>query len=373
MSAFGSLVGHLPRNHTLAPQQHYARMRWLGRWLAEYQDTDLWALDTGRLPFPLRRARRRFRDFAQLELQPLAEQMDRAGHAEPGVLADNARELLTMAGRQGFLTEALPRPWGSARWSEFLYPMALKFSLMTEEFAAVDGGLMLFLCAHNLGLLPVILSGDVRTIRRVVQPDFRATAAGDPQLYAFAITEPGAGSDAEDGHGANSSRPGVVARRTEGGWILNGRKCFISGGDIARRILVFAALDNEGLESWTCFLVNNDDPGFRVARNELKMGMRAPEASELEFNNVFVADDRVVGGVRKGWTLNRATLNLSRFPVAAMGLGLARGALESAEILLRIYAGRAPIDRLSGGAATTGRHGRGRSEYAWRAVANGAQ
>ena len=111
---------------------------------------------------------------------------------------------------------------------------------------------------------------------------------------------------------------------------MNGRKVFISGGDIARYISVFAALDGEGYDSWTCFLVDSQSQGFKVARCEMKMGMRASGAAELEFIDCFVPDNRVVGGLRNGWGLARATLNLSRLPVAAMAVGFAQQAVDIA-------------------------------------------
>jgi len=100
------------------------------------------------------------------------------------------------------------------------------------------------------------------------------------------------------------------------------------------------------MESWTCFFVAADSPGFRVPRTELKMGMRASGAAELEFDNVFVPDRNIVGGLRRGWALNRATLNASRIPVAAMGVGFARAATETAIDFVRSYqlGGRALID-----------------------------
>ncbi len=120
------------------------------------------------------------------------------------------------------------------------------------------------------------------------------------------------------------------AHRGNGGWRLSGRKIFISGGDIARYVAVFAALEGEGYQSWTCFLVDARSPGFRVARTEMKMGMRASGAAELEFDECFVPDNMVVGGLRNGWGLARATLNLSRLPVAAMAVGFAQQAVDVA-------------------------------------------
>lgn len=330
MSAVLPISGYLPQEHALVPQQHYADLPGLGRWLAAYPEQDLWELDSQRLPRSLRLARQRFKHFAQTQLRPLAQRLDQALHAPAGEMLPQAQELLARAGRAGLLSEVLPRPWGSAHWAEYRHALAWKYCLMTEEYAAVDGGLMLLLGANYLGLMPILIGGNLRQIRRVVLPAFKANQNGNPQIFAFAITEPGAGSDVEEGHGAQSYRPRVIAQRRAGGWCLSGRKVFISGGDIAEYVVVFAALENEGMESWTAFLVRRGSPGFRVARTELKMGMRASGAAELEFEQVSVADDDVIGELRGGWTLNRATLNLSRFPVAAMGIGFARGACEAA-------------------------------------------
>ncbi len=330
MNATLPISGFLPVDHPLSPRAQFAQFRLIGRLLAAYPDQDLWDLDSARLPRSLRQARQRFRQFAVAEMMPVAQRLDQAPHSPSGPMPSVVRQILIRAGRAGLLGEALPRPWGSAHWPEFAHAMAWKFCLMTEEYAAVDGGLMLLLCAHYLGVMPILLAGDPGQIRRLVVPAFRSNQAGDPQLFAYAITEPGGGSDVEEGHGAQVYRPGVVARRVRGGWALSGRKCFISGGDLATYISVFAALQGEGMESWTCFLVRSDSAGFRVVRTELKMGMRASGAAELEFDQVFVADADVIGPLRGGWTLNRATLNLSRFPVAAMAVGLARGACEAA-------------------------------------------
>jgi alkylation response protein AidB-like acyl-CoA dehydrogenase len=238
--------------------------------------------------------------------------------------------MLREAGRQGWLSYFLPRPLGSMPWRALPYPPIWQCSLIVEEFSRACGGLMLLLSAHHLGAMPLLLSGNVRNILRHLGPVYRSCERGDPHLVAFAITEPGAGSDVEEGEGAARARPGVIATPTTGGWLLNGRKCFISGGDLARTATVFAALDGEGMESWTCFYVDCAAQGFKVARTELKMGMRASGAAELEFTDLFVPHDRVIGGLRRGWAINRATLNASRIPVAAMGVGFARAATETA-------------------------------------------
>ena len=189
---------------------------------------------------------------------------------------------------------------------------------------------MLTLMVPALGQCPLLFSGDVNALRRFLLPAFREIKTGEPHPFSFAITEPTAGSDVEEGHGASVYDPGVVAKRANGGWLLRGRKRFIGGGDLSKTIAVFAALEGEGMESWTCFVVQSGMAGFKPVRKELKMGMRASGTAELEFNDVFVPDAHIVGGLRQGWALNRATLNFSRIPVAGMGVGFARAALEAA-------------------------------------------
>lgn len=330
MTALSSLAGHVGLNDPLNPLQRFDELAALGRTLSRYQPQDLWELDTERLPRALAALRRRVRTFAERELAPLADEIDLLPHWPSGHLPAPLQTLLSRAGRAGLLSNVAPRPLGSAPLAEMRFPTAWRFAIQVEELARVCGGLMLLLSAHHLGAAPLVLAGDLAAVRRFYQPMVRDNQAGIPHLCAYAITEPAAGSDAEDGHGAALAKPGVVARRVAGGWQLRGRKCFISGGDVARTIAVFAALEGEGFESWTCFVVHPDMLGFEVTRTELKMGMRASGAAELAFNDVFVPDSHVVGGLRQGWALNRATLNLSRLPVSAMAVGFARAATERA-------------------------------------------
>ncbi|WP_372964454.1 acyl-CoA dehydrogenase family protein [Marinobacter sp.] len=331
------LLGHLPPGHALSPHWQFSGMPAITRALTEYRQDDLWEADTRSLPAPLANLRRRARAFAENHIAPLAHELDLAAHLPPGQCSPKVQKLLSLAGREGWMSYFLPAPLGSMDWRAARYPAIWQCALVVEEFSRACGGLMLLLSAHHLGCMPLLLSGDASLIRRLMLPVYRQCQRGDPHLMAFAITEPGAGSDAEEGHGAECYKPGVVARRQEGGWVLNGRKCYISGGDLARSLTVFAALDGEGMESWTCFYVNTDSPGFKVTRTELKMGMRASGAAELEFNDVFIPDQNVVGGLRKGWAINRATLNASRIPVGAMAVGFARAATEKAIAFARDY------------------------------------
>lgn len=331
------LDGHLPAGHALSPHWQFAGAPLIGRTLTNYPADDLWETDCKRLPAALARQRRRARDFAEQYLAPAAAELDLAPHLAAGQCHPAAARILREAGRQGWLSYLMPAPLGSMPWRAAPYAPVWQCSLVVEEFSRACGGLMLLLSAHHLGCMPLLLAGNPAAALRYLAPVYRACERGEPHLVAFAITEPGAGSDAEDGHGAERYRPGVTARPVDGGFLLNGRKCFISGGDLAQSATVFAALENEGMASWTCFYVDCHAPGYKAVRTERKMGMRASGAAEIELSNVFVPASRVIGGLRKGWALNRATLNASRIPVASMGLGFTRAATETAVAFARRY------------------------------------
>jgi len=313
-----------------SPRKVFKGISPVSRSLIEYDPVSLWEQDTRRLPMALGEFRREIRQFAETQLTPLAAKIDAAPHLAPGQQHPELEALLVLAAEKGYLCDMLPKPIGSVPLSRYRYPLAWQQAIKAEELARACGGLMLLLSAHNLGVAPLLLAGDLVAAKNHLLPAIKENKAGRPHLFAFAITEPAAGSDVEEGHGASLYQPGTVATKVPGGWKINGRKCFISGGDVAKSITVFAALEGEGIESWTCFLVKNDMPGFSVVRTELKMGMRASGAAELEFNDVFVPDDHVIGGLRKGWAINRSILNLSRMPVAAMAVGFAQAATELA-------------------------------------------
>ncbi len=337
--------GHLPADHRLSPHWQFSNLPLVGRMLTDYPINDLWETDFARLPRALAKQRRRARTFAEQHIMPAADELDLCAHLPAGQCHPTAHRIPCEAGKQGWLSYFMPAPLGSLPWSTVPHAPIWQCSLIVEQFSRACGGLMLLLSAHHLGGMPLLLSGSVNAMLRYLAPAYRSCERGEPHLIAFAITEPGAGSDVEEGHGAEVYRPGVVATPTDGGYLLNGRKCYISGGDLSKTATVFAALQGEGMESWTCFYVDCSDPGYKVARTELKMGMRASGAAEIELTNVFVPTDRIIGGLRKGWVLNRAALNASRIPVASTGVGFARAATETAVEFARHYkvGGRALI------------------------------
>lgn len=308
----------------LDPLAARERLGVFGRLVTRQTPTSLWERDTALLPAPLGQYRRRVRDFARRELWPRALPVD----LDPE--SPERMTLLRVAARAGLLTDWLPRPLGTGGAWALRHGPILPAHLRLEELSAACPGLALHLVASELGLLPLLLAGELGVVRRFVLPALRRTAAGDPCLFSFAITEPDAGSDVQDTRGARSARLGTHARPAPGGFVLSGRKCFITGGDVAERFAVFAARPGQGIETWTCFVVEADRAGLSIGRHENKLGQRASAAVELILDDVFVPADHVVGGLDAGWALCRATLDMSRGPVGAIALGIARGALEAA-------------------------------------------
>ncbi len=298
-------------------------MNLFGQILVDNREMSLWQHDTNTLPFSARRLRRKALVFASEHIRPLAAEAD----LNPDKF--NPERIMKLAAQKGFLSLMMPKPFGTTPNHIFFNNPVLLIALAAEEFCTECGGIGLLIMAHNLGIAPLLISGHIPTYLRHLVPFYlKSTWLGNSRIAAFAITEPGAGSDVEETIGGAQARLSTTAKRVKGGYILNGSKCFISNGAIADKISVFAKLEGEGIESWTCFLVENDMKGFSVGRHEKKMGQRASDASELHFDNVFVSNKNIIGKLRAGWAINRNVLNYSRPVVGAMALGHGRGAFE---------------------------------------------
>ncbi|MGD8227173.1 MAG: acyl-CoA dehydrogenase family protein [Desulfobacteraceae bacterium] len=312
----------------MGPRLHPAEARLalgaVGRLMYDAEPRSLWERETATLPRPMRGLRRRYRQFAATHLAPYALQADRDPYSV------DVRSLFLQSARQGFQTEFMPPPFGTMKWSSLMRPLLLGPTLKGEEFCAACGGLGLALLAHELGMAPLFVSGELKAVFRWMRKIYRQIKSGEPAIAAFAITEPGAGSDVEETLGAATAKISCRAKKVHGGWRLSGRKCFISDGAVAEWITLFAAQESQGIESWACFLLDKGMQGLSVGRQERKMGQRAADASELILEEVFVPDTRVIGGVGAGWAINRNVLNFSRPVVGAMALGMARGAFEHA-------------------------------------------
>ena len=198
----------------------------------------------------------------------------------------------------------------------------LTLCLAVEELSRVCATSGLILAVQELGGLPLVLAGTQEQKARWLP----GLAAGE-MLAAFALTEAGAGSDAA----AIRTR----AARDDDGWRIDGSKRFISHGNVAGLVAVFAQTDShpEAIKAYrhlTCFYVEKEMPGFSTARLEHKMGIRGSPTAELSFAGVRVPDENRIGEPGEGWRIAMRTFERSRPGIAAQAVGIAQGALDVA-------------------------------------------
>ncbi len=263
------------------------------------------------------------RDFARRYIEPVALEIDARIAEQPDYFP---WDIAARAAEYRYLSFILPRMIGGAGQT------SLAMAILMEELSAHCAGIANIIGAHSLGLAPLAAGGyDMHKYYRFLQDTVRAEHAGRPVLWAFAITEPSGGSDIEDADEIDHIGSITQARRGGGGYVINGRKVFISNGSVARYISVYAALDRtRPRESMIALVVPNDTPGFSVARVEHKMGQRATPVAELVFDEVFVPDTHRLGAEGDGMAQMEGVLSGSRSPVGAIATGTARGALERA-------------------------------------------
>jgi acyl-CoA dehydrogenase len=254
----------------------------------------------------LEEAREQIRRFVQHELEPIALEIDRTGE-----FPERTTQLLR---DNGYLGLRVPEEYGGAGASLSMQCLVL------EELSRSHRVFTAFIEATS-GLTPTAFlrhgthAQRDKYLRRLAQGEIRA---------AFGLTEPGAGSD--------SSAISTSAKRAEGGWRLNGRKHFISGGHVADLVLVMAVSDaaKRARGGITAFLVERGAPGFSVTRVDTTIGSAAWKLAELTFEDCFVPDAMVLGEVGQGFKVAMETLTDGRLGVACSCLGAADRLLEMA-------------------------------------------
>lgn len=186
-----------------------------------------------------------------------------------------------------------------------------------EEVARVCASSSMILGNQSLGSSPLALAGSEAQKRKYLP----RIATGEC-LPSFALTEPGAGSD------VHSLQTRAV--RDGGGWRLNGRKCFITEGNICDVVTVFAKVFEGGKDQITAFLVERGTPGLACDKVEQKMGLRGSPTCSLVLEEVWVPEANVLGEIGGGFRLLLDCLNKGRISVAAQSVGIAQGAFEAA-------------------------------------------
>lgn len=269
---------------------------------------------------------RTVRRFADAEIRPRALEYDQAPKG------NFCWDIVRKATEIGIPACYVPEKYGG------MGVKGVSALIIEEELAAADAGISGVLTVTGLAITPIILSRDTDLMDRFLRPLAESGNSGDPQLWAFGITEPNAGSDVENTQGSKKARLMTFAKRDGDSYVLNGRKCFITNGSVAHWITIFACLDRKkGVNSWTCFAVPTDSKGFSIGTIEEKLGWRAAPAAELILEDVRVPVEYRIGKEGEAFGLNQASLAVSRPGVAAMAVGIAR---EAFEIALRFAAER---------------------------------
>jgi len=245
------------------------------------------------------------KEFAESEVAPIAAEIDR-NHRFPEELIPKMAEL-------NLLGVPFPEEVGGAGADN------LSYSIVVEELSRVCASTGVIVSAHtSLGSWPIYQFGSPEQKEKYLQ-----NLASGSKLAAFALTEPGAGTDAAAG------KTTAVLEGNE--WVLNGSKIFITNGGYADVYIVTAMTDPaKGTKGISAFIVEKDAPGFSVGEKEHKLGIKASSTTPLYFNNCRIPKDALLGEVGQGFKIAMQTLDGGRIGIAAQALGIAQGALDAA-------------------------------------------
>lgn len=245
------------------------------------------------------------REFVEKEITPYAAEMDAENHMRDGLI-DKANEM-------GLLNVIVPEELDGPGLD------SISVATIYEELGKGCAGVATSLAANSLATVPVLLAGTDE------QKKMYCDILNNGGLAAFALTEPGAGSDA----GGVSTR--AVHNKEEGTYTLNGTKMFITNGGLAEIFLVFAnTRKTGGIRGLTAFIVPKDTPGFSVGKKENKMGIRPSNTTELVLQDVVIPESYRVGREGEGFRIAMNTLDSARPFVGAVSVGIAQAALDYA-------------------------------------------
>jgi len=247
--------------------------------------------------------RRTVRDFAEAEVAPVAAELDRTKRIPYDIIAK--------LGALNLMGIPFPEQYGGAGSDTLAYALAV------EELTRVDSSVAITLCAHtSLGTQPIYLFGSERQ-----KQDWMPRLCGGELLGAFGLTEAEAGSDA-----ANTK---TRARLDDGEWVVDGAKQFITnaGTDISGVVTITSLTGEREISN---LLVPNGTPGYEQGEPYRKMGWNASDTRPLTFDGCRVPEENLLGPRGHGFKQFLHVLAIGRIGVAAMGLGLAQGALDQA-------------------------------------------
>jgi acyl-CoA dehydrogenase len=244
------------------------------------------------------------REFSQKEMKPNAAKYDK-GEEFPEDIMKKAFEI-------GFLTCTIPKEYGGGGLSD------LDTVIISEELAAGCAGMYTTMMVNALAYTPIILFGTPEQKKKFLTPQTEKMS-----FASFCLTEREAGSDA----GALKT----IAKKVGSEYVINGSKCFISNGGIASLYVVFANSNPEkGMRGISAFIVRRETPGITIGKAEDKMGHRASNTVELFFDDLKIPEENLLAKEGLGFVIAMKTLDKTRAPVGAAGVGVARAALEYA-------------------------------------------
>ncbi|MDO4621495.1 MAG: acyl-CoA dehydrogenase [Eubacteriales bacterium] len=253
-------------------------------------------------------ARDLFRQFAETEVAPHAQEVDETEKFP--------RDTVTKMQKSGFFGIPVPKEYGGQGCDPLTYIMCV------EEMAKACGTTAVVVSAHTSLCIDPILTYGTEEQKQKYLPKL----CNGELLGAFALTEPGAGTDAQ---GAQTK-----AVRDGDEWILNGSKCFITNGKEADIYIVIAITsvteDKRGRKkkNFSAFIVEKGTPGFSFGTKEKKMGIRGSATYELIFEDCRIPADALLGPEGRGFPIAMHTLDGGRIGIAAQALGIAQGALD---------------------------------------------
>jgi acyl-CoA dehydrogenase len=243
------------------------------------------------------------RRFAKERILPIAAECDRD--------ARFPRDVFEEAWKIGLVNPTLPTEYGGAGLSD------LDSSFITEELAYGCSGIQTSLTANTLGMTPLKLAGSDAQKKK-----YLSWLAEEPIFASYATTEPGAGSDV-------AGLQTRARKESDGGYVLNGQKCWITNASLASFFTIFATenpeLRHKGIGA---FLVHRDARGLAVGKHEDKMGQRASDTAVVTLDEVRVPPDQVIAPPGHGFKLAMETFNQTRPDIGAIATGLMRRCLD---------------------------------------------
>ena len=245
------------------------------------------------------------RSFAEKKMKPRVKEWDAEGRFP--------REIYTELGEMGILGVIFPEEYGGAGMSY------VDYVIIVEELSRVDPSIGIGVAAHNsLCSNHIFMAGTQEQKKRYLTP-----LASGKKIGAWALTEPGSGSDAAGLR--------CAAVRKDGGWVLNGNKTFCSHATVGDTAVVLALTDKSNPHHGvTAFVVDKGTEGFKHGKKEDKLGLRASDTGELIFEDCFLPDENRLGEVNRGFIDALKVLDGGRISIAALSLGGAQGAYETA-------------------------------------------